>query len=463
LKSGGVAPLVDILVRSCHHREVAPTAANPTTARPTRREPFADRPDVGARGLRTHQRILDAALDAFGEAGYRRTTLDRVAELAGCSRVAIYQYVSGKDELFRLLASQTANQMGAALESISDVTPDAAGHTSLLAYVSRLADIEVRYEPIIRTFDAASEDDDSLVGGAAAIVRRGARLLQARVVGCDLPPRLLEPAVELLNTGLISALSRMSILRAAAPEHYDRARVDLALADFMHRALFGPMPEVNVHIPPHGSAPPLLDFGADAGSIFRRASELESEAEAGKRALQAMLEVANPLIADRSRRSLRVDDVVRAAKVSRGSFYTYFDDIEDFVRVMGARAIQDMSATVSDMPEVPTRPALRRWLQRYAEVNLTSGPLGQVWIEALEGPLRDDRAAVIDWGRRQLASMLRERAIGDVDVNAEILLAVVEVFGSKARTKAELDAAMTVIERGLVGPDGTSGRRQEPS
>ena len=36
----------------------------------------------------------------------------------------------------------------------------------------------------------------------------------------DLPPRLLDPTVELLNTGVISALSRMSILRAAAPEHY---------------------------------------------------------------------------------------------------------------------------------------------------------------------------------------------------------------------------------------------------
>jgi hypothetical protein len=49
--------------------------------------------------------------------------------------------------------------------------------------------------------------------------------------------------------------------------------------------------------------------------------------------------------------------------------------------------------------------------------------------------------------------MLREREIGDVDVSAEILLAVVEVFGSKPRTKAELDAVLTLIERGLVGPE----------
>ena len=342
--------------------------------------------------------------------------------------------------------------MVAALESVSSVTPDADGHAALLTFVARLADIEVRYEPIIRAFEAAAEDDDSLAGGVEVTIRRGIGLLEARIVGCDLPPRLLGPAVELLNTGVISALSRLSILRAAAPAHYGRERVDLALADFVHRALFGPLPGVNVHGAPEGDSPPALELGAGVGAIFHRVGELEAEAASGKRALQAMLGVANDLIADRGYKGLRIDDIVRAAKVSRGSFYTYFDDIDDFVRVIGVRAIQDVSTVVSDLPEVPTRAALRRWLQRYADVILTSGPLVRVWIEAIEGPLRDDRAAVIDWGRRQLASMLRQREIGDVEVNAEILLAVVEVYGSKARTKAELDAVLTVIERGLVGP-----------
>jgi len=107
---------------------------------------------------------------------------------------------------------------------------------------------------------------------------------------------------------------------------------------------------------------------------------------------------------------------------------------------------------------VPTRASLRRWVNRYADVNLTSGPLVRVWIEAIEGPLRADRAAVIDWGRRHLAAMLRRRELGDVEVNAEILLAVVEVYGSKARTKPELDAVLTVIERGLLGPEPAADR-----
>jgi hypothetical protein len=104
---------------------------------------------------------------------------------------------------------------------------------------------------------------------------------------------------------------------------------------------------------------------------------------------------------------------------------------------MGVRAIQDVSQVVRDLPDVPTRFAMRRWLQRYAKVNLTSGPLVRVWIEAIEGPLRQDRAAVTDWGRRRMARMLRACAFGDVDIEAEILMAIVEVFGSRTRTKGD--------------------------
>ena len=246
----------------------------------------------------------------------------------------------------------------------------------------------------------------------------------------------------------------MSILRAAAPEHYPRERVDAAIADVVHRALFGPIAGVNVHPGAHGPTAPVLRLSSAAQTIFERAHALEADAaRPSKRALGSILGVANGLIADQGYRGIRIDDVVRAAGVSRGSFYTYFDDIEDFVRVIGVRAIQDVSEVVRDLPDVPTRPAMRRWLRRYAEVNLTSGPLVRVWIEAIEGPLRADRAAVTDWGRRRMAEMLQGRALGDVDIDAEVLVAIVEVFGSKPRAKGELDACLTLIERGFLDPD----------
>lgn len=435
--------------------ESSATQARPgsASAAAVRRAPFADDPAVGARGLRTHQRLLDAALEAFGESGYDRASLDRIAELADCSRVTVYQYFSGKDELFRTLATQVANQMAAALEVLDPVTPDAAGRAALLAYFSRLADIEARYEPILRAFGAAAANDASLLGSAAAITRRSVGPFEARVAHTDLPLRLLDPIVELLGTGVIATLSRMSILRAAAPECYGRERVDAALADVAHRALFGAIAGVNVH-PGPSSSPPILRYSPQATAIFDRARNLDAQAaQPGKRTLRAMLGVANQLIADNGYRGLRIDDVVKAANVSRGSFYTYFDNIDDFVCVMGLRAIRQLSEVVHERPDNPARATLRPWLRRYAEVHVRTGRLVNVWIEAIEGPLRDERAAVIDWGRRRMATMLSARALGDVDINAVILLAILEEFGSKTSTKAGLDAALALIERGFLGPE----------
>lgn len=427
-------------------------------AEPARREPFADRPSVGVRGLRTRKRILDAALTAFGESGYHGASLDQVADLAGCSRIAIYQYVSGKEELFRVLASQAATEMWAALESTTAVTPDADGHASVLALVSRFASIEAQYEPVIRTFASAAEDDASLAGEMASMTSRGAALFQTRVSRSDLSPRLLTPTIELLNAVLVSALSRMSILRGAAPDYYTRERAELALADVVHRALFGALPGVNVRGPVAPAAPPVIRLSSDAAAMFGRTGELVGDVAARKKALRSMLEVANRLIAERGNRKLRIEEIVSAANVSRGSFYTHFDDLEDFVRVMGVRAIQEVSAVVAELPATPTRDELAPWLDRYCEVNLAGGPLGRVWIEALEGPLRKDRAAVIDWGRRRMAALLGPSGIGDVEVDAEVLLALVEVFGSTERSKPEFDAVLTVIERGFVGSAQPSDR-----
>src|ERR1700704_4738432 len=87
-----------------------------------RRAPFSDNPRVGARGQRTQQRILDAALQAFGDQGYHACSIDRIAKLARCSRVSFYQYFASKEEVFRHLAGQVARQVSASTEALDQLT-----------------------------------------------------------------------------------------------------------------------------------------------------------------------------------------------------------------------------------------------------------------------------------------------------------------------------------------------------
>src|SRR5918995_5315923 len=132
-----------------------------------RRAPFSDNPRVGARGQRTQQRIVDAALRVFGEEGYHQCGVARITKLAGCSRVSFYQYFAGKEDVFRHLTGQVARQLGASTEALGTLTPDVEGWMAIRAWVARYADVYERYRPVFQAFQAAAESDEAVAGGAA--------------------------------------------------------------------------------------------------------------------------------------------------------------------------------------------------------------------------------------------------------------------------------------------------------
>jgi AcrR family transcriptional regulator len=423
-------------------------------ATPVRRAPFADNPTVGMRGLRTQQRILDAALEVFAELGYERSTIDRIAQVAGCSRVSTYQYFSGKDDVFRHLAGQVARQLRASAEALEPVTPDAAGWAALRAWVARYGDIYARYEPVFRAFGTAAESDATLAGGSVRAGERNIALFQSKVSTTALPPRQLDPAVSLLLAGATRSLDFASILRMALPDAYPRERIEDAIADVVHRALFGLRRGVNVRDQALGPAPSLR-IGAVLGDVFRHAARLEQESsQPGRRALASLLDVGHDVVVRCGYRGTRVDDVVAAAGMSHGAFYRYFENKDEFVRIVAVRALGAISTALGEDVDADDPAALRRWLRRYNAVHAAKGAMIRVWVEAAaDDPLRSDRAAVFDWGRRRVVRLLQDRGFGDVDADAVVLLALVEAFGSVPRQPLEVEAALYVIERGFLGRD----------
>src|ERR1700684_458523 len=151
-------------------RDVALPAAERADAEGvTRRAPFSDNPRVGARGQRTRQRILDAALQLFGDEGFHQCSIARISELASCSRVSFYQYFSGKEDVFSSLAGQVARQISASTEALDSLTPDANGWEVLRAWVGRYGDIHARYGPIFQGLPSTFEDDEELTIAAARV------------------------------------------------------------------------------------------------------------------------------------------------------------------------------------------------------------------------------------------------------------------------------------------------------
>ena len=149
-----------------------------------RRAPFSGNPQVGARGQRTQQRILDAALRAFGEEGYHGCSIDRITKLARCSRVSFYQYFASKDDVFRQLAEQVARQVTASTEMLDPLTPELEGWEAMRAWVGRYVEIYARYEPVFH----ALESDDVLAAMAARTGAQNIARIHSRLATTTLPP-----------------------------------------------------------------------------------------------------------------------------------------------------------------------------------------------------------------------------------------------------------------------------------
>lgn len=64
-----------------------------------------------------HEAILTAAFSLFGHYGYRRTSIDDIAQETGIAKGTVYLYFKSKDEIFRALAQQLIDQMLTATET----------------------------------------------------------------------------------------------------------------------------------------------------------------------------------------------------------------------------------------------------------------------------------------------------------------------------------------------------------
>jgi AcrR family transcriptional regulator len=423
-----------------------------------RRAPFADSPRVGARGQRTQQRILDAALQAFGEDGYDSCSVDSIAARANRSRAAFYQYFSSKEDVFRHLTGQAARQLDASTEALQPLTADAGGWRALRAWVSRHSEIYDRYEPLFHAFQAAAESDEAVAAGSRRWGVRAVARIRSRIAAPALRPRELDPVIMQLLECVSRSHDVARILRSSAAGHYSEERVGDALADVIHRSLFGLQRDVNVHRPP-ARRPPAIPFDPVIRDAFTQSEPPLDPQSPGRQTREALMDAGRRVFAQRGYHRTRVGDVAEAAGVSRAWFYRYFENKEQLGRTLAARAIQAVSRVLAELPEATPngvdtgRTALRRWLRRYNAAQTREAAMLRVWVDAAlqDAALRASSAPALDWGRRALLPILERRGFGDADTECVVFVALLSSFGARERAPAEVDAAAHVIERGLLG------------
>ena len=89
----------------------------PTDPDPT--EPDGDE----SRSARTRRKLLDGALAAIDDRGFHATRVDDIVRHAGVSHGAFYLYFDDKQELFRILAAEAAEDMVARVATLAGDEP----------------------------------------------------------------------------------------------------------------------------------------------------------------------------------------------------------------------------------------------------------------------------------------------------------------------------------------------------
>jgi TetR/AcrR family transcriptional regulator, regulator of cefoperazone and chloramphenicol sensitivity len=95
-----------------------------------------------ARGDETRQRIIDAAIQLFGEHGFDRASTRDIAAAAGVNAPALQYYFENKEGLYKACAEYITDDMRAryapAIEHASEVLKDNAGTNTLVEAYLRL-------------------------------------------------------------------------------------------------------------------------------------------------------------------------------------------------------------------------------------------------------------------------------------------------------------------------------------
>src|SRR5271157_696064 len=92
----------------------------------------------------------------------------------------------------------------------------------------------------------------------------------------------------------------------------------------------------------------------------------------GRATVKRLLEAGMIEFEERGFHGVRVDDVVRRAGISHGTFYLYFSNKEDLFKALLLDALRDMEVVAGDFPIVTRDDAgktvLRRWVRKFFDV-----------------------------------------------------------------------------------------------
>jgi AcrR family transcriptional regulator len=181
------------------------------------------------------RQLLDAGVEVFASKGYFAARVDDIVKLARTSHGTFYLYFANKEDLFRALASEVADQMQTLAESLEPLEPGPAGEATLRAWIARFADVYEHYGPIIRAWTEAEIGTHEFGRLGNDVLARFTRVLTQRIA--EAAPPDLDPTIAAV--ALVAMFERLNYYALAGHVRADPGDIVDTLALVTQRALFG--------------------------------------------------------------------------------------------------------------------------------------------------------------------------------------------------------------------------------
>lgn len=171
----------------------------------------------------------------------------------------------------------------------------------------------------------------------------------------------------------------------------------------------------------------------------------------GERTAARLRAAARDTFAERGYAAARVEDIVRLAGVSHGTFYTYFENKAAALDALIDVAAADLQAVVDEPWEGEhAGRTIATVIDRFVEVFARHAAVVRIWLEAsaqephFRQRLRDVRAGYVDRVAEQLGPALAGSA-HDPSVAAAALVAMVEGYATQGLSSDDPERRAAVV------------------
>jgi AcrR family transcriptional regulator len=187
----------------------------------------------------------------------------------------------------------------------------------------------------------------------------------------------------------------------------------------------------------------------------------------GRRTMRKLFDAGMRVFAERGYHAARVDDIVRAARTSHGTFYLYFANKEDLLRALAVDCADEMMKLADGIgpigPDEDGFEELRAFLAQFVTTYRRYGPVIRAWMEDQVADREIDRLGVKAFttiGAR-LGERMREAGVDVADnepAAVGALMAMLERFNYALASRRitiddddVLDTLARIIHRGFFG------------